>query len=63
MMAGSFTNREVYRLKIVRKLNPECSNEDRGPPLLNFSQFFSSAEPHQYSEEHWHDCVFVYSPL
>jgi len=30
MMAGSFTNREVYRLKIVRKLNPECSNEDRG---------------------------------
>lgn len=31
MMEGSFTNKEVYRLKkIVRKLNSERSNEDRG---------------------------------
>ncbi len=29
MMEGSFTNKEVYRLKkIVRKLNSELSNED-----------------------------------
>lgn len=31
MMEGSFTNKEVYRLKkIVRKLNSDHSNEDRG---------------------------------
>ncbi len=41
----------------------DLSRDARLSPVLIFIQFFSSAEPHQYSEERWHDCVLVYSPL